>query len=139
MEFSIACSEVYYLFTNLKETELKKIPSKLVELICILKIDDYIPKININKPLEEQELSQATKELICLIYNKYLGTEEEKNNYNKKYNECVKIQSSKENISFMFNKRKEQIKEEKLLIEYQEKTSIFSKILKKIKEILKIK
>ena len=71
MEFSIACSELYFLISNLKKSELDKIPAEFLELICMLKIDDYVSKIDINKPLEEQELSIETKALICLL-NKQL-------------------------------------------------------------------
>ena len=75
MGFSIACSELYYLISNLKKSELNKIPSEFLELICMLKIDNYVSKIDINKPLEEQKLSLETKALICLLNNKYLTKE----------------------------------------------------------------
>ncbi len=81
MEFSEACSDVWYLLENLTPVELARIPTKFIELIYILKIDDYKPKINLNIPLEQQELSEATIGLISFIYNEYLGTKYEKSKY----------------------------------------------------------
>ena len=134
MEFSIACSEVFYILTNLKQSELKKIPQKLIELICILKIDEYSPTIDVNKPLEEQNLTQDTKELISLIYNKYLGSKEEKENYEKEYNSYIQKEQKINNFEFKKNTKKE---EPKALIEYKPKTNIFLKIIEKIKSFLK--
>ena len=78
MEYSEACSDMWYLLENLEPSELAKIPKKLLETINILKIDGYTPKIDLNTPLEEQKISEATIGLISFIYNNYLGTKEEK-------------------------------------------------------------
>lgn len=90
MEYSEACSEVWYLLQNLSAKEFTKIPTKLIETISILKIDDYNPKIDLNIPLEEQKLSDATTGLISLIYNNYLGTKEDKVEYERTYKEYIK-------------------------------------------------
>ena len=91
MEFSKACTDVSFILENMQKKEVNKIPKKIIDLISILKLDDYKSTIDIDKPLEEQDISETTKELISFIYNEYLGTEEEKEQYEKKYNNYLHI------------------------------------------------
>ncbi len=141
MEYSIACSEVWYILQSLKQEELCKIPKKLIELIYTLKEDDYVSEIDLSKPLEEQELSKATIGLISFIYNNYLGTEEEKEEYEKTYKEYSKNIEDK-NYELKFNKQVKEtaeIKKETIeLTNYTSKRNIFYRIINKIKEFLKI-
>lgn len=137
MEYSIACSDMWYLLESLKQEELAKIPTKLIETIQILKIDDYKSKINLDIPLEEQEISEATIGLVSFIYNNYLGTKEDKKEYEKIYKEYVDTieDNGKYNIEFKKedNKNIEGIKNEITI--YEEKSNIFLRLLNKIKKI----
>lgn len=137
MEFSEACSDVWYLLESLKPSELCKIPKKLLETIHILKIDDYKPNIDLERPLEEQELSNATIGLISFIYNNYLGTKEEKDEYERTYKEY--IGTIEENKSYEFNfKKKDKENSDNSSTEMtvlSEKVNIFIKIINKIKQL----
>ncbi len=135
MEYSEACSDIWYLLENLEPSELAKIPKKLLETINILKIDGYTPKIDLNTPLEEQKISEATIGLISFIYNNYLGTKEEKEEYERRYKEYIK--SSKEEnykIEFKNKNTKYEVKENKM-IKYSDKSNIFLRLLQKVKSL----
>lgn len=138
MEYSEACSNVWYLLESLKPDELRKIPKKLLETIYILKIDDYNPKIDLNTPLEEQELSEATIGLVSFIYNNYLGTEEEKKEYERKYKEYIASAKDNGEYKIEFKKKNEQTKQEEIKTEMiisSDKNNIFLRILNKIKKL----
>lgn len=134
MEYSQACSEVWYLLKNLKKSELMKIPKNFLETIQTLKIDEYSPKIDLNIPLEEQQLSEATIGLISFIYNNYLGTNEDKIEYQNTYQEYINSIST--NYEIKFKKENQSVIEKKTeLIKYSDKNNIFIRILNKIKNI----
>lgn len=140
MEYSTACSDVWYILQSLKQEELCKIPRKLLELIYTLKSDNYNSKIDLNKPLEDQELSEATIGLISFIYNNYLGTAEEKEEYEKSYKEYIKnagnkpyeIEFKKQDKTFTETKQKQME-----LTDYRSKRNIFYRIINKIKTLFK--
>lgn len=139
IEYSRACSDVWYLLQNLNIKELSKIPQKLIETIYALKEDEYESKIDLNKPLEEQELSDATTGIIAFIYNNYLGTPQEKKNYESTTQNYIKVieQSQKYEIKFK-DKIQTAVEQNKAeIIEYQEKTNLFKKIINKIKKYFK--
>lgn len=139
IEYSRACSDVWYLLQNLNIKELSKIPQKLIETIYALKEDEYESKIDLNKPLEEQELSDATTGIIAFIYNNYLGTPQEKKNYESTTQNYIKVieQSQKYEIKFK-DKIQTAVEQNKTeIIEYQEKTNLFKKIINKIKKYFK--
>lgn len=140
MEYSTACSDVWYILQSLKQEEICKIPRKLLELIYTLKSDNYNSKIDLNKPLEDQELSEATIGLISFIYNNYLGTAEEKEEYEKSYKEYIKnagnkpyeIEFKKQDKTFTETKQKQME-----LTDYRSKRNIFYRIINKIKDLFK--
>lgn len=137
MEFSEACSDVWYLLESLKPSELCKIPKKLLETIHILKIDNYKANIDLERPLEEQELSNATIGLISFIYNNYLGTKEEKEEYERTYKEYIETIEEDKNYEFSFKKKdKEDLDSSSTEITVlSEKVNIFIKIINKIKRL----
>lgn len=137
MEYSEACSDVWYLLESLKPNELNKIPKKMIETIRILKNDDYISKIDLNIPLEEQKLSKPTIGLISFIYNNYLGTEQEKEEYERTYKEYIDNIKKTENNSFDLKSKttkNERQENNKILIQ-QEKNGLFIRLLNKIKKM----
>jgi len=140
MEYSEACSDIWYLLKTLKQEEIKKIPAKLIETIRILKSDEYVPNIDLNIPLENQNLSDASIGLISFIYNNYLGTEEEKDEYGRIYDEYLNNNKKNNNnmdYSFKFKNKETdnnyKIKNE--IVEYHNKTNIFLRFLNKIKKV----
>lgn len=134
MEFSEACSNVWYLLESLKPSEICKIPKKLLETIHILKIDDYKPNIDLERPLEEQELSNATIGLISFIYNNYLGTKEEKEEYERKYKEYVRTIEYEKSYEVDFKKKNKENDATEMII-YPKEMNIFIKIINKIKKL----
>lgn len=140
MEFSKACSEVWYLLESLKPSELCKIPKRLLETIHILKIDNYKSDIDLQKPLEEQELSDTTIGLISFIYNNYLGTSEEKEKYERTYKECIRTSNTNESYDIDFKKRSEEKIDNnsvKMIVPFK-RENLFIKFINKIKQALKI-
>lgn len=137
MEYSIACSDVWYLLENFKKEELAKIPTKFIETIRILKLDNYKSKINLDIPLEEQEISEATVGLVSFIYNNYLGTKEDKKEYEKTYKEYESTINGYSQHNFEFKKHnndnEQKIKNEITI--YEEKSNIFLRLLNRIKRI----
>lgn len=137
VEFSKACSEVWYLLESLKPSELCKIPKKLLETIHILKIDDYKPNIDLERPLEEQELSNAVIGLISFIYNNYLGTKEEKEEYERTYKKYIETIEEDKNYEFSFKKKdKDNLDDSSTEITVlSKKANIFIKVINKIKQL----
>lgn len=67
-----ALSETEYVLSFLEKERQSKIPIKLRNLIKEEKSKDYIPKFDVNKPVNQQNISREAVALLVYIYKKYL-------------------------------------------------------------------
>ena len=74
-----ACAECELLIELFDEESKKKIPSTFIEYLRKHKSQNYVPKFDLNKELEEQKLKEETYGLLAVVYLNYLSeTEEQK-------------------------------------------------------------
>ena len=107
------------------------------------KSDDYEPEIDFDDNVENLKLKKKTKEILAGLYIDYLSTEQQKQDFIKKlreneakYQKELKEKYSTDNI-FKDRGTNTNIENQSLLV--IEKETFFSKIIRKIKEIFKLK
>ena len=143
--YAEAFAEVLWYLKGIQKKDYDKIPIKFIKFLKQYASDEF-NKFDYTKPLENLKLKDETIALIDMIYlNYWCDTEEEKNefvyilknNSQKHQDELKRIYS----IDVFENKHIntesfEEKNEELILVEYNEK--LLDKIIRKIKEILKI-
>lgn len=144
-EFAEACAELNEVLTYLPIEMINKIPLKVREYFRknAKLANNYKSKIISNDPLNEQNLNDKTKDLITILYRNYWCNEEERKELDKKIFQNDKLYEEelrkKYNYNDIFKKNDSITKvEEKIgneLIPIKE--SIFIKIVKNIKNIIK--
>lgn len=94
-----ALKEVYEILIMLEETELNKIPKRLINTINENKDDEY--EVDLNK-LREGKIMKDTQKILGALYSYYLSSEEEKktifkliNLTNKNNRRCYQIFKNK--------------------------------------------
>lgn len=147
-EYREALVEVLEIIDHLEEDEKSKIPSEIVEFYEKNKSKTYIPNINFEEgDISKYNIKNKTREILAGIYIDYLcDYEKKKSEYIKKlrnneYNYEEKKKKSFNQNTIFKNKqtqdlKNEQIQDTKSMIKV-EKKGWFSKILNKIKKILK--
>ena len=143
--YAIAATEVLAIIDYMEPNEKKQISSKFMDFLNKRAINSYKIELDFSKPISETKLSKETKSLLAIIYRQFLCNEEEKREFNKilKENEekFQKEIKEKYNPNDIFkNKRQVESTEEVenncvSMLEYKE--SIFKKVMKKIKKMLK--
>lgn len=125
-EYGEAIAEVIEILQNMDDYYIEKIPLEFIRSLKEKKSPTYEPKIDFTKELNENELKHQTKVILALIYLDYLcETEEEKKEFRRL------LKNPQENTTDIFNK--DVIQDENLdLIPFEEKKSLFQKILNKI-------
>lgn len=138
-----AFAEVYNIIEHTNEDLRKKIPQKFIELLEKNRDLNYPVNIDYSKNIQEQKLLKETEVILSLIYRDYLVSDEKR----KELVEQDKKQIEEEQNKYKFDydkvfakvekkKKENDITREKQLIEMQEE-NFFSKIMKKIYDILK--
>lgn len=146
-EYREALVEVLEIIDHLEEDEKSKIPSEIVEFYEKNKSKTYIPNINFEEDISKYNIKNKTREILAGIYIDYLCDDEKKKSEyikklrNNEYNYEEKKKKSFNQNTIFKNKqtqdlKKEQIQATKSMIKV-EKQGWFSKILNKIKKILK--
>lgn len=144
MDYTIECSNIYFILCNLDEHSKKKIPQDVYNFFDENRDKNYDVKINLNKSIYEQNLDDNTVSLLGEIYQKYLCSDEEKLQFIRQKNNVSTMYSSGYDYSNIFkNNSNSNIKVSEIDIEsneliVQEEKNIFEKIICKIKKILKI-
>lgn len=141
-EYKEAFSEILEILKYFDKKRIEKIPKEIIDFFDENKDSDYEITIDLNKPLEKQNIKRETKDILVSLYVEYLCPEEGKEEINRILNEnYIKEQNnlrqeySSEDI---FKNRYESKNEEHLeLVQYNE--NVFTRILKKIKQLLNIK
>lgn len=137
-----AFSDLSIIIKMMPQDMKQKISSNFINLIEHHKDNNYISHINPNIPIREQELSDTTKALLALIYRDYLCSKEERNILIIEENKKLKKIENENRIKYEINFEKRN-KTSKVvdtctdLIEYKKET-FFTKIITKLKKILKL-
>ena len=139
--YAMAYTELLELLKYLPKEEYDRIPKEKIEFYEKNKDNNYKFVFNPAKPLQEQNISRKTNSIIVMLFRDYFASEVQKEKLKtilKQNDEKIQKEASeKYNPDNLFKKRTivetNPIEENMALIEY--KDSIFSKIIKKIKQI----
>lgn len=142
-ERAIAYSEVYSILKMMNSEYLDKIPNRLQKVIMEEMDKTYQPIIISDIPLKNQKLHAKTYTILAMLnLNYWCENQEHKKELLKKYSENEEIKNLKireqYNPDNLFKNKdiKAEITEQPVaMVEYKE--SILSKIINKIKRILK--
>lgn len=135
-ELSEAAVEINSIFENMPIDLLNKIPQNLKDFFNEIASKDYKFEYDETIKLNEHKLLPRTQGILALIYRDYLCNEIEKEEYNQiimlkkqeKYNNNTSLKSEiTENNSYIVNALPVECK----------KISLFTKIVKKLKNIFK--
>lgn len=139
----IVYAEVDAILSIMDEKYINKIPKKLKVMFEEGKSDDYKPKINTRKSLNEQNLQRETLVILAMLcLNYWCENEEEKETLIKEYYENDKRREDELREKYdpdnIFKNRNKTIEEHNeygnnKLIEYKE--SIYRKLWNKIKSL----
>lgn len=149
-------SDIDLILSQLSEEEKNKIPRKMRLFIHENKLENYIPNIKINIPIEDQELHMDTKAFLAMLYlNYWCKDEQEKRELILKLDENEKLYQKqleeKYSIEKIFETRQRELnsqtKENEELIEKTDfesnkhmipyKESIIKKVWNKIIEFFR--
>lgn len=131
-------SEVYEILNILGDDLKSKIPQKFKDVIEKERDLNYIPKIDINKPIEQQNLMEETIIIFALLKLNYWCSEEERKSFIKKLNENEILYQEqlreKYNPDNIFNNKQEQtvVENTDLSVEIKKET-FFKKLISFIK------
>lgn len=131
-------TELLEIFKYLEKNVREKIPTDLEKKLIEFKNEEYVFNIDKSKSLNEQELLPETRQILSMIYLKYCCSEDEANEIlNAKKNkdlEIEKFKSEKYSIDKIFA-TEEKIEEPSNMemIVYEEESSVYKKIINKIK------
>ena len=134
--YTRAYKDIFYILMSVEEKYKNNVPKELINFFKDNADNQYIPIIDLSKPLIEQKLSEETEALLCLINLNYWCTPEEKEQLLKKYeiNEKEAEEELRKQYEIKFKKKLE-IQDIKA-IEVIQKQNFFTKILKFVNEII---
>ncbi len=147
-EFSEGITEVLDILNHMEKSYIDKLPKKFKDFLDKNKSNSYIPNLDHSKKIKEMHLKEKTKDILATIYMNYWCNCEQKSNYAKvlkqneeKYQEELRKKYNPHNL-FKNNRIIQETKEEPItenvqMIKYKEE-NIFQKVLKKIKEFLRV-
>lgn len=148
IQYSNAMAELLHYLKGIRQEDINKIPTKLMNFIKENASKNYECSFDYNKPLKELDLLDETRGLIGMIcYNYWCETAEQKSEYLNKLNENEKhyqqMLREKYNPDNLFKNKKqenEEVQETQMIVQ-EEKwyKKIFDKLFKKLKFILHIR
>lgn len=140
-------SQVYGILEMLGEEYIKKIPSKLYNLIKEERLEEYSPKYSIDDDIQKQDISTEAMAIIALMHlNYWCKSQKEKDElrelFKKNEEEYVKLQNEKYNPDNLFKKDESKIQGEvtakkQMLIVAEPKKNIFVRFVDMIKRIVR--
>ena len=125
-EYKEGITETIEIIKHMEDEEIEKIPLNFIKRLNELKDENYIPRIDFTKPIEENNLKSSTKAMLALIYRDYICSEEEKEVFQK---ELEKNEQEKYKINFNKNSSIKIDNEEKILPPATIKKNIFQKLI----------
>ncbi|MBR3153229.1 MAG: hypothetical protein IKF52_06535 [Clostridia bacterium] len=142
-EFAFASGEINEIFKYLSPDQVNKIPIKLRKFFEDAEIENYVPHIDHQKRITEQDISEKTKSILAVLYRKYWSDVNIRGEIDAKllenerrYQEELRNRYNPDNIfenRKVIAEEKEEIEEPKSIMIIEEKKSIFSRIINKIK------
>ena len=143
IEYIQANTEIKCLLKYFPINYIKKLPTKLLEMIYKNSDDKYNIEIDLRKDLKNQNISKKTKDMLAVLTYNYWSSEAEKKDIIKRLNENEKNYQEelreKYNPDNVFRNRKQSISNDEnicstvAMVEHKE--SIFKRIIEKIKSI----
>jgi len=141
-----AMAEMLYYFNGIDESEIKRIPTRLMNYFKENATKDYVCDFDYNKPLKELNLKDETKALIGMIYINYICDSKEQkqkvlsklSENEVKYQEELRRKYSTENL---FKNRVKTLDDEVnnvALVEYKE-IKWYDRLIIKIKKLFRKK
>lgn len=146
LEYKQSLTEINIILNSMGKEYINKLPNKLIRFIKENMDNSYISDINVNTPISEQHLKNNTKILLSLIYRNYWCSEEKKK---KLLEEDAYLKSEREkeirekyNPDNLFKnktitRQSQPVRNDVALVQVKE--SFFTKFIKKLKDIFKIK
>lgn len=141
LTYSNVATELLEIFKYLEKTIKEKIPVDLEKRLFELRNESYVFKIDKTKSLNDQNILPETKQILSMIYLKYCCSEDESADIlNKKKSKDLEIENIKRekySVDNIFDSKETVEKQEEPtnmeMIVYDETTSIYQKIIQKIK------
>ena len=138
-------TELLEIFKYLENTIKEKIPVDLEKKLIELKNESYVFELDKSKSLNEQKILPETRQILSMIYLKYCCSEEETADIlNKKKSKDLEIENIKRekySVDNIFDSKENVETQEEPsnmeMIVYNETTSIYQKIIHKIKSFWK--
>ena len=136
--YTNVATELLEIFKYLEKSVREKIPTDLEKKLIEFRNEEYVFNIDKSKSLNEQEILPETRQILSMIYLKYCCSQEEANDIlNTKKNkdlEIERIKSEKYSIDniFVTQEKKEESSNMEMIV-YEEESSIYKKIMNKIK------
>lgn len=138
-------AELLEIFKYLERTIKEKIPVDLEQKLIELRNESYVFKIDKTKSLNDQNILPETRQILSMIYLKYCCSEEESADILKKKKskdlEIENIKREKYSVDNIFDSKENVETQEEPsnmeMIVYNETTSIYQKIIHKIKSFWK--
>lgn len=148
LEFSEGITETLDILNHMDKSYTDKIPKKFKDFLEKNKSDSYTPHLDHSKKIKEMNLKEKTKDILATIYMNYWCDAEQKENYIKKltqneekYQEELREKYNPNNIFKNKNQttiqQNQPVQDSIALVE--NKDSLFTKFIKKLKEIFHIK
>lgn len=95
-KYSIAATETLDILKNTNEDDVRKIPTGFIDFLKLIANQNYEPKLDHSKSLDEMEIQEETKGILGVIYRNWWCSEDEKKYYNQLFkNEELKSQQEK--------------------------------------------
>ena len=144
VEYSEAITETLDILKHTRKEDVDKISSKFMDFLNANASKTYKPELDHTKRIKDMQLNVKTKAILAIIYTKFWCNSEKKEQFNRvlKENEIKREKELREkyNPDNIFQDRNPKIEKTDnyvSMIEY--KDSFFTKLIKKIKNIFRIK
>lgn len=139
---SQVCNEVYDIIYNMETELFNKIPKVFINILEKNRDINFNSNIDYSKSINEQELQRETRIILSLIYRDYLCSENERKKLieqdNAELRQLEQELYEKYNPDNLFkNKQNVNIEQQELQLIKYEKINFLTKIINKIKKILK--
>lgn len=139
IDYSEAATEVLEILNNTNKEDVEQIPKKFIEFLKEVSSKTYKPDICYFKPIEEMNLKKRTIDILSMICINYWCDNMSKIEFINKLEYNEKIQQEKLNEKYNINdilKNRREINKNQALVPLDNKESVITKIIDKIRNKL---